>query len=194
MDNQSKNSQEKPTRKLRGNKRRVKAYIGLGSNEGDRLGNVQQAVSLLKDVPGITLIETSSIYETEPSGDQWGKWFVNAVVCVEVELSPFVLLEVCKDIEKRLIETHVKARGKSGNLERVMDLDILFFGEEVLCEKDLIVPHPRLLKRAFALVPLLEIAPEIRYPGLSKSVAALHEELSEPEQVFLYGTRESEKE
>ena len=79
-------------RKLRGTKRRVKAYIGIGSNEGERLGNVQQALQLLKDVSGIKVLETSSLYETEPIGDVYTQWFVNAVVSIETEFTPFELL------------------------------------------------------------------------------------------------------
>lgn len=177
-------------RRLRGNKRRVKAYIGIGSNEGDRVGYVQQALQLLKDIKQIKIIDTSSLYETEPLGQLYSNWFVNAVILLETELGPFELLDVLKDIEQRLLELHKKDVGKVK--ERVMDLDILFYGEEVLDSPDLKIPHPRLLQRAFALVPLLEIAPEIRYPGLRKSVAEIHEELEEPEQVFLFGTREAE--
>lgn len=177
-------------RRLRGNKRRVKAYIGVGSNEGDRVGYVQQALQLLKDIKQIKIIDTSSLYETEPLGQLYSNWFVNAVILLETELGPFELLDVLKDIEQRLLELHKKDVGKVK--ERVMDLDILFYGEEVLDSPDLKIPHPRLLQRAFALVPLLEIAPEIRYPGLRKSVAEIHEELEEPEQVFLFGTREAE--
>ncbi|MBX9939595.1 MAG: 2-amino-4-hydroxy-6-hydroxymethyldihydropteridine diphosphokinase [Candidatus Obscuribacterales bacterium] len=181
---------ESGERRLRGNKRRVKAYIGIGSNEGDRVGYVQQALQLLKDIKQIKIIDTSSLYETEPLGELYSNWFVNAVILLETELGPFELLDVLKDIEQRLLELHKKDVGKVK--ERVMDLDILFYGEEVLDSLDLKIPHPRLLQRAFALVPLLEIAPEIRYPGLRKSVAEIHEELEEPEQVFLFGTREAE--
>lgn len=174
-------------RKVRGNKRKVRCYIGLGSNEGDRVGFVQQALQLIKDVAGIRVMETSSLYEAEPLGDVYTNWFVNAVVCVETELTPFELLDVLKDIENRLYATYRQETGKIK--ERVMDLDILFYGQEVLDSPSLKLPHPRLLQRAFALVPLLEIAPDIRYPGLRKSVAEIHEELPEPEQVFLFGTR-----
>ena len=177
-------------RKLRGNKRKIKAYIGLGSNEGDRVGYVQQALQLIKDVNGIKVLETSSLYEAEPLGDVYSSWFVNAVVAIETELTSFELLDVLKDIEHRLYETHKKEFGKVK--ERVMDLDVLFYGEEIIDTPELKLPHPRLLQRAFALVPLLEIAPDIRYPGLRKSVAEIHEELPEPEQVFLFGTRTRE--
>ncbi len=175
-------------RQLRGNRRKVRAYIGLGSNFGDRLGYVQQAMAFLKDIKGVTVLECSSLYEAEPTGDFYTEWFVNAVASVDTSLSPEELLEVCHDIEVRLTNLANIDSHKRGTC-RIIDLDILFYGEEVLATSDLHIPHPRLHKRAFALVPLLEIAPEVRHPGLAKSVAQLHEELEEPEQIFLYGTR-----
>lgn len=179
------------TRKFRGNPRKVKAYVGLGSNEGDRVGFVQQAVALLKDIPQITVFECSSLYETEPIGDEYSQWFVNAVVSIETGLSCEELLDVLKDIETRLAALHsdnVTSITNRGRL-RIMDLDILFFGDEVVETEDLIVPHPRLHLRAFALVPLLELAPDMVHPKFHKTVAELHEELPEPEQVLLYGLR-----
>ncbi len=178
-------------RKLRGNKRKVKAYIGLGSNEGDRLGYVQQALQFLKDIHDITVLECSSLYETEPIGDTYTQWFVNAVVAIETSLSAEDLLDVCQDIEKRLTELH-RHNSNQRIKERIIDLDILFYGDSVMEAANLHLPHPKMHLRSFALVPLLEIAPDIRHPGLEKSVAQLHEELTEPEQVFLFGTRTAE--
>jgi len=180
-------------RQIRGNRRKVRAYIGLGSNYGDRLGYVQQAMQFLKDVQGVTVLECSSLYEAEPTGDLYTEWFVNAVASIDTSLQPEELLEVCHDIEKRL--THLadvepKKRGTS----RIIDLDILFYGEEMLESDRLHIPHPRLHQRAFALVPLLEIAPNAIHPVLEKTVAQLHEELDEPEQIFLFGTRVEETE
>ncbi len=178
-------------RKLRGNKRKVKAFIGLGSNEGDRLGYIQQAMQFLKDIHGITVLECSSLYETEPIGDAYTQWFVNAVVAIETSLSAEDLLDVCQDIEKRLTELHRHNNNQRAK-ERIIDLDILFYGDSVMESPNLHLPHPKMHLRSFALVPLLEIAPDIRHPGLEKSVAQLHEELTEPEQVVLFGTRTAE--
>lgn len=182
-------------RRFRGNPRQVKAYIGLGSNEGDRVGYIQQAVQFLKDVSKIKVLECSSLYETEPIGDEYTDWFVNAVLVIETELTCEELLDVLKDIEQRLEDMN-KSEAPKGyrpdnkrGRKRFIDLDILFFGHEVLETSYLHVPHPRVHRRAFALVPLLEIAPDMVHPSLNKSVATLHEELPEPEQVFLYGTR-----
>jgi len=175
---------------------RTRAYIGLGSNEGDRVGFVQQAMQLLKDVPRIAIVECSSLYETEPVGEAYKNWFVNAVAAVDTDLDAEELLDVCKDIETRLCELHAlgsdRKRPRSGG-SRIIDLDILFFGDRVVQSSYLTVPHPSLHRRAFALVPLLEIAPDLMHPGFGKTVMELHEELPEPELVFLYGTRGIDK-
>ncbi len=180
--------------KFRGNPKRTQAFIGLGSNEGDRLGFVQQSMQMLKDVSGIKVLECSSLYETEPIGVEYDKWFVNAVASVETTLSCKALLDAVLDIEKRLAMMH----GKEETLKdcvpgekrrRVIDLDILFFGNSVVEEEELRVPHPNVPFRAYALVPLLEIAPDFQHPTLKKTVTQLHESLSKPEIVYLYGTR-----
>lgn len=181
-----------PPRQIRGNKRKIRAYIALGSNEGERVTYVQQAMQFLKDVDGITVLECSSLYETEVF-DLDSPWFVNAVAAVDTSLTARELLEVCNDIEQRLIELYRQSHDK-GPKNRIIDLDILFYGREVMDLGDLKIPHPRLHRRAFALVPLLEIAPDIRHPGLDRSVDELHHELPNPEQVFLYGTRVVDKE
>ncbi len=175
----------------------TRAYIGLGSNEGDRLGYVQQAMQLLKDYPDIEVVECSSLYETEPVGNDYEEWFVNAVASIETTLSVKELLKVCKLIEKRLASLagadspEVLHEGPDGiRRTRIIDLDILFYGDNRVKLPDLMVPHPQLTKRAYALVPLLEIAPEFVHPTLGKTVAEIHENLDAPEQVFLYGTRD----
>lgn len=175
----------------------VRAYIGLGSNEGDRLGYIQQAMQLLKDSPGIEVVECSSLYETEPVGNEYVEWFVNAVAAIETSLPPRELLAVCKEIEKRLsrlagVENgpDVLHEGPDGvTKSRIIDLDILFYGDQPVQNSHIVVPHPQLTRRAYALVPLLEIAPDVKHPVLGKTVSEIHEELDAPEQVFLYGTR-----
>ncbi len=179
--------------KFRGNPKRTQAFIGLGSNEGDRLGFVQQSMQMLKDVSGIKVLECSSLYETEPIGVEYDKWFVNAVAAIETTLSCKALLDVVLDIEQRLACMH----GKEDTLKdlpgekrrRIIDLDILFFGNSIVEEEELRVPHPNVPFRAYALVPLLEIAPDFQHPTLKKTVTQLHESLSKPEIVYLYGTR-----
>lgn len=180
-------------RKLKGNPKRTRAFIGLGSNVGDRVGFVQQTMQLLKDIPHIKVLECSSLYETEPIGEQYSEWFVNAVAAIDTTLSAEELLEVCMDIEKRLTALHSKESVSSRQLQgrlRIADLDILFFGDEICNAPHLRVPHPNTTARAFALVPLLEIAPNFTHPILHKTITQLHEELPAPEIVFLYGTRD----
>lgn len=184
-------------RKFRGNRRKVLAYLGLGSNHGDRVGFIQQAVQLLKDIRQIEVLECSSLYETEPLGDEYTRdqWFVNAVAIIETSFSAEELLDVLSDIEARLTEMHKSelpgnTRDRPGRM-RIIDLDILLYGDEVLETSQINIPHPRLHLRAFALVPLLELKPELMHPVLRKPVAQIHEELPAPEQVFLYGTRRS---
>lgn len=179
-------------RVLKGNPRQTRAFIGLGSNVGDRLGYVQQAMQLLKDIPRIKVVECSSLYETEPVGEEYCEWFVNAVAAIDTNLSPEELLDVCLDIEKRLTELHgaeVRKGLRSGGRTRIIDLDILFFGDDVCETNHLRVPHPNIPQRAYALVPLLEIAPNFVHPSLNKTITQLHEALPAPELVFLYGTR-----
>ena len=174
----------------------TRAYIGLGSNEGDRLGYVQQAMQLLKDDPDIEVVECSSLYETEPVGNEYEEWFVNAVAAIETSLSVKELLKVCQEIERKLARLSGAAGPEivhecsNGVIKsRIIDLDILFFGDQRVKLPELVVPHPELVRRAYALVPLLEIAPEFVHPGLGKTVAQIHENLDAPEQVFLFGTR-----
>ena len=174
---------------------RKRAYIGLGSNEGDRVGYVQQAMQLLKDIPRIEVVECSSLYETEPVGAEYIEWFVNAAAAIDTDLSAEELLDVCKDIEGRLTDLHGHRQKErqpplpAGTRSRIIDLDILFYGSEVVTTDYLTVPHPYIQQRAYALVPLLEIAPDLIHPCLGKTVSALHESLPEPEMVYLYGTR-----
>lgn len=159
-----------------------RAFIGLGSNEGDRLGYVQQAMQLLKDDPGIEVVECSSLYETEAIIASHPSWYVNAVAAIETDLTPKELLSVCKEIEDRLTGLH-------GGRTKIVDLDILFFSDQIIDTTYLKVPHPSLHKRAYALVPLLEVSPDFIHPAFNKTVSELHEELPEPELVYLYGTR-----
>ncbi|HEY9719449.1 MAG TPA: 2-amino-4-hydroxy-6-hydroxymethyldihydropteridine diphosphokinase [Trichormus sp.] len=180
------------TRKLKGNHRHTRAFIGLGSNAGDRVGFVQQAMQLLKDIPRIKVVECSSLYETEPIADKQAEWFVNAVAAIDTDLTAEELLEICKDVEQRLTKLHGLESAppkKHGRRIRIIDLDILFFGDHVFTGPSLAVPHPNIAQRAYALVPLLEIAPNFMHPTLNKTVTQLHEALPDPELVFLYGTR-----
>lgn len=173
----------------------TRAYIGLGSNSGSRIGFVQQAMQLLKDIPGLTVKQCSSLYESEPTNRKYKEWFVNAVAAIDTTLSAEELLANCTDIESRLTSLNfedTKRCPSSGQTspKRIIDLDILFFGSLVQSSEFLQLPHPHVTKRAYALVPLLEIAPELTHPVSGQTMLDLHDSLSEPEMVCLYGTRE----
>lgn len=161
-------------------------YLGLGSNKGDRVGYVQQATGLLSGVEGIKIIRTSSLYETQPWLEKETTWYVNAIIEIKTALDPFELLTVCQRIEKQLGRNR-EVEGPYG--DRTMDIDILFYDKEILNEKNLQIPHKHFHQRAFTLVPMLELNPDFIHPELGKSIAELHDELENPEMVYLYGTK-----
>ncbi len=161
-------------------------YLSLGSNLDDRIGYIQQATSLLNSTDNITIIRTSAFYETEPWNMSANSWFVNAVVELKTSLSAQDLLRECKRIEKQLGRT---PKETSGYADRTIDIDILYYGSEIINEKDLTVPHKFLHLRAFTLVPLLELIPDFEHPVFHKTNVELHNDLENPEMVFLYGTR-----
>ncbi len=161
-------------------------YLCLGSNKGDRVGYVQQATSLLGGIDGVKIIRTSSLYETQPWLEQETTWYVNAVIEIKTSLNAQDLLSECLRIETQLGRNRLK-EGHFG--DRTIDIDILFYDKEIINEENLQIPHKYLHRRAFTLVPLLELNPDFIHPELAKSISELHEELENPEMVYLYGTR-----
>jgi 2-amino-4-hydroxy-6-hydroxymethyldihydropteridine diphosphokinase len=141
-------------------------YLGLGSNLGDRKQNLSQALGLLST--HVMIEKASSVYETEPVGYKDQPLFLNAVCRISTELNPKQLLRLAKKIEAKLGR-------KPGfpNAPRPIDIDILLYGDEVFSSKELTVPHLRLAERAFVLVPLSEIAPNLIHPGSRKTVREL---------------------
>jgi 2-amino-4-hydroxy-6-hydroxymethyldihydropteridine diphosphokinase len=138
----------------------VRAYVGIGANLGDPAGQVRAAVAALRALPQVRLAATSSLYRTAPVGYLDQPAFVNAVAAVETTLSPHALLAALRGIEA------AAGRERSfRNAPRTLDLDLLLYGEQTLHDAELTVPHPRMHQRAFVLVPLAEIAPEVRIPG-----------------------------
>lgn len=162
------------------------AYLCLGSNIGDKVGYVQQAVRMLSSTGMVTVVRTSCLYETEPWGNRDLDWFVNGVIEVKTKLSPRELLELCKNTEIQM----GREKSYSDTYEaRKIDIDILFYGDLIVDEPDLKIPHEHLHERAFAIVPLLELIPDYVHPKYKKSLLQLHEDLETLDDVFLYGTR-----
>ncbi|MCM1265571.1 MAG: 2-amino-4-hydroxy-6-hydroxymethyldihydropteridine diphosphokinase [Candidatus Gastranaerophilales bacterium] len=166
------------------------AYLGLGSNIGDRVGFIQQATSLLSGDENIKIVSTSSFYETEPWHFKTDNWFVNAVIVVSTPLYPHQLLKVCNRVESQLGR---KRSDESGYNDRTIDIDILFYDDKIYSEEEngieLTIPHPRVHERAFMLVPLLEVAPSYIHPVFKKTISDIYEDIDDPETVCLYGTR-----
>ncbi|MCM8801442.1 MAG: 2-amino-4-hydroxy-6-hydroxymethyldihydropteridine diphosphokinase [Candidatus Omnitrophica bacterium] len=134
----------------------VTSYIGLGSNLGDREKNINSAIERLKHLKDTRVSGVSSIIETKPVGGPPQEKFLNAVVKIQTKLSPKQLLRELQDIELQLGRIRSVKNGP-----RTIDLDILFYGNKRIKEKDLIIPHPRIKERDFVLIPLGEIAPQI---------------------------------
>lgn len=144
------------------------AYIGLGSNIGDKTGNLKRAIEELGKVSGSEVLAVSSFYKTEPVGGVEQDWFINAVAKIETGLSPRELLKALLDIERNLGRIRDTKWGP-----RIIDLDILLYDDLVIEEEGLAVPHPYLHERGFALAPLAEIAPAYVHPRLKKSISEL---------------------
>lgn len=162
-------------------------YLSLGSNLGDRVGYIQQATSLLSANPDINIVATSSFYETEPWHMDTDNWFVNAVMQIVTPLPPEELFKECKRIETFLGREHISSEERFA--DRVIDIDIIFYDKKMIKSDNLTIPHPLFHKRAFVLVPMLEIAEDYVHPVFGKTVEQLYDDLENPETVYLYGTK-----
>jgi len=140
----------------------IKAYLGLGSNIGDTKKNIDTSIELLKQHPKIKVLKISSFYETEPIGFTEQEWFLNIVVEIETELQPYDLLDYCNEIESILKRKRILRWGP-----RTIDIDILLYGDYISTNQKLTIPHPRMMERAFVMIPLKEIAPNIVIMGKS---------------------------
>lgn len=153
------------------------AYIGIGSNVGDRTMFVRSAADALDADDRIEVLKVSSLYETAPVGGPPQRSFVNVVVEIETDLSPQDLLRTCKSLEEVLGREPSDIRWGP----RVVDLDVLLYGEEKVNDPDLEIPHPRIAERRFVLIPLLEIAPDAADPWGARYADSLDEAAGEVE-------------
>jgi 2-amino-4-hydroxy-6-hydroxymethyldihydropteridine diphosphokinase len=145
------------------------AFIGLGSNLGDRRAMLDGAISALKREPGVIVRNVSSFLETEPVGGPRGQGtYLNAAAALETTLGPFELLHVLAEIEDRFGRLRTIRWG-----ERTLDLDLLLFDDQIIDTPELTVPHPRLTSRGFVLEPLAEIAPDAIEPVSKRTIAEL---------------------
>lgn len=134
-------------------------YIGLGSNIGDKAGNIRRARESIAAMAGIQLIQSSSLYRTAPWGKTDQDYFINQVIEIATELAPLELLHRLQKLEIKLGRQRREVWGP-----RIIDLDVLLYGREIITQEELQVPHPYMMQRLFVLVPLAEIAPDLQFP------------------------------
>lgn len=149
-----------------------RVYIGIGSNLGDREFLIRKAVESLRQLPRTNVSGVSSLYDTEPVGETDQPPFLNAVAWLETELLPRDLLWQMLLIEKRMGRVRSRRWGP-----RPIDLDLLFYDEQVIEEPDLQIPHPEAHRRAFVLLPLLELDPNFRHPVTQETVRRMIQKL-----------------
>jgi 2-amino-4-hydroxy-6-hydroxymethyldihydropteridine diphosphokinase len=157
-----------------------RVYIQLGSNLGNREGYLKQSQVMLIDEIGL-IIKKSSIYESSPWGVENQSSFLNQVLLLETDVNPFDLLDIILNIEKEMGRVRIEKWG-----ERIIDIDILFYNDEIIETNNLCIPHPYISKRRFVLSPLDEIAKNYIHPLLQKTINELLLECLDEEKVSVY--------
>jgi 2-amino-4-hydroxy-6-hydroxymethyldihydropteridine diphosphokinase len=142
-------------------------YLSMGSNVGDRVENLKQAIAKLP-ATGASVTRTSSFYETEPVDFLQQDWFVHCAVEAETGLAPLDLLRAVRAIEARMGSKKPVPKGP-----RLLDIDVLLYADEIVQTAELQIPHPRMQQRRFVLVPLNEIAPRVLHPQIELTVSEL---------------------
>ncbi|MEO6883077.1 MAG: 2-amino-4-hydroxy-6-hydroxymethyldihydropteridine diphosphokinase [Bacteroidia bacterium] len=151
-----------------------KIYLLIGGNLGDRKKNISQAENILSKALG-KIIFSSAIYETAPWGFQHENYFLNKAICIETRFDAKKVLEICLQTEEKL----GRKRTDGNYAARTMDIDILFFNDELIETEHLTIPHPQLHKRKFVLAPLAEIASNLEHPVFQKRISVLLHECSD---------------
>ena len=152
-------------------------YLGLGSNLGDREANLRRALAAL--APEINVTKVSPTYETEPMYVMDQPKYLNAVCGATTEISPPNILRKIKETEKEMGE-------HAHNEPRIIDIDLLFYGNEIVRTPELVIPHPKISERAFVLMPLSDIAPDFVHPVLGSTIAELRDALGEVSGIQKY--------
>ena len=156
------------------------AYLGLGSNLGDKEMNLRRALQLLHQAE-IQILKASPLYVTEPVDFKDQDWFLNQAVSIQTSLGPRDLLSYCLQIEQNMGRHRTAFKGP-----RNIDLDLLLYSDFVIQEKGLTIPHPMLHTRRFVLVPLATLAPEVLHPVLRQTISTLLDSCPDPSQVVLF--------
>jgi 2-amino-4-hydroxy-6-hydroxymethyldihydropteridine diphosphokinase len=156
----------------------ITCYLGMGANKGDRAENIKIALNTISERPGLTLLRHSSIYESEPVGAGKQPDYYNCVAEIRTGLEPHLLLKMLKGVEYEL--------GREPNthlLPRPIDIDILLYGDLEVDSLDLMIPHSRLTKRAFVLIPLMELNSELIHPITRRLLKGYLESIQPPQKI-----------
>ncbi len=160
----------------------TRCYLLFGSNQGDKLQLLEQACTYVNNRCGM-LVERSSLYNSEPWGFEAEEWFLNVLLVVETELDPDTLMDRLLDIEREL--GRVRHPEIEGYTSRTVDLDILYYGDQIVRTAKVTAPHPRLPERRFALMPLCELVPDFLHPESGLSQQQLLEKCHDTSKVYV---------